>query len=133
MKAATSFNIVAGGATELSVCGYSAEIEMRRSEVEGETRMADDPFEVVDPSGLTDADWAEISKLQQAYKEGGKRALNKAMAALANDPIRYVAVVGAFFPDMIREAIKDSVAEAGLTEEDLREMVRKLESPAPDQ
>ncbi len=34
---------------------------------------------------------------------------------------------------MIREAIKDSVAEAGLTEEDLREMVLKLESPAWDQ
>jgi hypothetical protein len=55
------------------------------------------------------------------------------MAALANDPIRYVAVVGAFFPDMIREAIKDAVAEAGMTEEDLREIARKGESPAPDQ
>ena len=67
----------------------------------------DDPFEVVDPSGLSDADWAEINKLQRVYKEGGKRALNRAMAALANDPIRFVAVVGAFIPDMIREAIKD--------------------------
>src|SRR6266404_8032172 len=36
----------------------------------------DDPFEVVDPSGLSDADWAEINKLQRVYKEGGKRALN---------------------------------------------------------
>jgi hypothetical protein len=95
--------------------------------------MADDPFEVIDSSGLTDADWAEINKLQQAYKEGGKRALNKAMAALAKDPIRFASVIGAFFPEMIREAIKDAVAEAGLTEEDLREMVRRLESPAPDQ
>jgi hypothetical protein len=95
--------------------------------------MADDPFEVIDSSGLTDADWAEINKLQQAYKEGGKRALNKAMAALAKDPIRFASVIDAFFPEMIREAIKDAVAEAGLTEEDLREMVRRLESPAPDQ
>jgi hypothetical protein len=95
--------------------------------------MEDDPFEVVDSSGLTDADWAEINKLQQAYKEGGKRALNKAIAVLARDPIRFVSVIAAFFPDMIREAIRDSVAEAGLTEEDLREMVRKHESPAPDQ
>jgi hypothetical protein len=95
--------------------------------------MADDPFEVIDSSGLTDADWAEINKLQQAYKEGGKRALNKAMAALAKDPIRFASVIGAFFPEMIREAIKDAVAEAGLTEEDLREMARRLESPAPDQ
>jgi hypothetical protein len=95
--------------------------------------MPDDPFEVVDISGLTDADWAEINRLQDAYKEGGKRALNKAMAVLAKDPIRFASVIGAFFPEMIREAIKDAVAEAGLTEEDLREMVRKLESPAPDQ
>src|SRR6266403_955532 len=90
----------------------------------------DDPFEVVDPSGLSDADWAEINKLQQAYKEGGKRALNKAMAALVKDPIRYVAVVGAFFPDMIREALKDAAAEVGITDEDIREFARRLESPA---
>jgi hypothetical protein len=32
----TSFNIDAGGATELSVCGYSAEIEIRRAEGEHE-------------------------------------------------------------------------------------------------
>ena len=31
---------------------------------------------------------------------------------------------------MIREAMKDAVAEAGMTEEDIRERVRKLESPA---
>jgi len=93
----------------------------------------DDPFEVVDPSGLSDADWAESNKLQQAYKEGGKRALNKAMAALVKDPIRYVAVVGAFFPDMIREALKDAAAEVGITDEDIREFARRLESPARDQ
>ena len=34
---------------------------------------------------------------------------------------------------MLREAIKDSIAESGLTDEDIREMVRKLESPARDQ
>lgn len=93
----------------------------------------DDPFEVVDTSGLRDADWSEINKLKQAFKDGGKRDLSKAMSKLANDPIRYVRVIGAFFPDMIREAIRDTVAEAGLTEEDLREIVRKGESPARDQ
>ena len=50
-----------------------------------------------------------------------------------DDPVRYIRVAGAFFPDMVREAIKDSKAEAGITEEDVREMVRKLESPARDQ
>jgi hypothetical protein len=34
---------------------------------------------------------------------------------------------------MVREAIKDTMAEVGMTEDDLREMVRKLESPARDQ
>jgi hypothetical protein len=96
--------------------------------------MADDePFEVVDSIGLTDADWTEINRLQGAYRRGGKKALNAAMTELAKDPIRFAAVIGAFFPDMIREAMKDAVAEAGMTEEDIRELVRKLESPARDQ
>jgi hypothetical protein len=93
----------------------------------------DEPFEVVDSEGLTDADWAEINKLQHAYREGGKKNLDKAMAKLAEDPIRFTSVIGAFFPEMIREAMKDAVAESGMTEEDIREMVRKLESPARDQ
>jgi hypothetical protein len=96
--------------------------------------VADEPFEVVDPSGLSDADWAEINSLRRSYTEGGKRALNKHMAALAKDnPIRYAAVIGAFFPEMLREAIRDSMAEQGISEDDLRELIRKLESPAPDQ
>jgi hypothetical protein len=96
--------------------------------------MADDePFEVVDSTGLTDADWAEINKLRRAFDKGGQAGVSKAMVKLAKDPMRYVTVMGAFFPDVIREAIKDSVAEAGMTEEDIREMVRKLESPARDQ
>jgi hypothetical protein len=47
--------------------------------------------------------------------------------------IQYVRTMGAFFPDMMREAIRDEMAEAGMTEEDLRELIRKLESPARDQ
>jgi hypothetical protein len=58
---------------------------------------------------------------------------NKAIDELATDPFRYATVMGAFFPDMIREAIKDSMAEVGMTEDDVRELVRKLESPARDQ
>ncbi len=48
--------------------------------------MADDPFEVVDNSGLTDADWAEINKLQQAYKEGGKPALEQGNGSPCEGP-----------------------------------------------
>jgi hypothetical protein len=39
LKVRTSFNIVAGGATELSECDFSAEVEMRRAEGEGEVAI----------------------------------------------------------------------------------------------
>jgi len=59
--------------------------------------MSDEPFKVVDPSGLTDADWVEINKLKAAYASGGERALDKAMGELAeHHPIRYCAVLAAF-------------------------------------
>jgi DNA-binding protein H-NS len=48
-------------------------------------------------------------------RTAGKRALNKAMAVLAKNQIRFAAVIGAFFPEMIRKA-KDAVSEAGLTD-----------------
>jgi hypothetical protein len=98
-----------------------------------EIEVTREPLEVVDSSGLTDANWADINRLKRTYEEGGQAALSKAMAELSEDPIRYMAVIGAFFPDIVREAIKDSLAECGLTDEDIREMVRKLESPARDQ
>ena len=95
--------------------------------------MADEPFEVEDSTGLTDADWAEINRLKRAYNSGGQEALSKAFEELGKDPVRYVRVVGALYPSDVREAIKDAVAEEGMSEDDLRELVRKLESPARDQ
>jgi len=105
----------------------------RRPAPDEETIMRDDPFEIANSSGLTDADWAEINKLRQTYDRGGPAALSKAMEELGQDPIRYVHIMGAIFPDLVREVIKDEMSEVGMTEEDLRELVRKLESPAPDQ
>ena len=67
-----------------------------------------------------------------AYPSGGERALDKAMGELAKHPIRYCAVVGAFFPDVTRHAIESALADPG-AEEDLRELIRKLESPHRDQ
>jgi hypothetical protein len=61
-----------------------------------------DDLEVVDSSGLMDADWAEINKLRSVYGRGGLRALNLALKKLAADPIRYLTVIGAFFPEMVR-------------------------------
>jgi hypothetical protein len=41
--------------------------------------MGDEDFEVEDPSGLTDADWAEINRLKRTLEEGGQKALSEAM------------------------------------------------------
>ena len=89
--------------------------------------------EVVDTSWLTDADWVEINKLRNAYESGGQKALSKAMKELENDPIRWVRVMGAFLPELIREQIKDAMADWGMTEDHLRELIRKLESHAGKQ
>ena len=99
---------------------------------DGRAKMSNFDFEIIDSSHLTDADWAEINKLKKACETGGK-ALSAAIEQLATDPIRYMNVMAAFFPDMIREAIKDSMAESGMTEDYLRELIRKLESPARTQ
>ncbi|MCF2523899.1 hypothetical protein [Bradyrhizobium sp. G127] len=93
----------------------------------------EDPFKIEDPSGLEDADYAALNKLRRAYEEGGEKGLSLAFEALSKDPLRYIRVVGAMFPDMTREAIKDELAAKGIDEEDLAEMKRKVESPARDQ
>jgi hypothetical protein len=90
--------------------------------------MSDEPFEVVDQSGLTGADWVEINKLKAAFASGGERALDEAMGELAKDPIRYCAVLGAFFPDMTRHAIDSAMADPGVVEENVRELIRKHEN-----
>lgn len=93
-----------------------------------------EPLGVQDTSGLTDADWAEINRLRKIYDEKGGEGLNKAFAELMQkDLIRYARVVDAFFPNELTEALKDEMAERGMTEEDVRELIRRLESPARDQ
>jgi hypothetical protein len=89
--------------------------------------------DVVETSHLTDADWTEINKLRRAYETGGRKALSKAMAELGKDPVQYMRVMAAYLPDIVREAIKDQMAEIGVTEQDLRELIRKLESPTGKQ
>jgi|SRR5215469_1294741 len=86
-----------------------------------------DDLEVQDTSGLTDADWFEINKLRKAHKKGGRKAFANALDRLAKDPIRFAVVIGALYPDMMREMIRDQMAEAGITEQDLRELIQKLE------
>ena len=85
----------------------------------------DDELRVVDSSNLTDKDWAEINRLKQCHVEGGAIALSKALGELPT--VRYLRIMGAFFPDAIREAVLDSLADAGITESDIRELLAKAE------
>jgi hypothetical protein len=80
-----------------------------------------------DTSRLTDADWAEINKLHQAYESGGESGLLAAFQELMKDPVRCTRVIGAYFPEKMREALKDAAADAGVTIEDLRDLLRQLE------
>jgi hypothetical protein len=87
-------------------------------------------LEFADESGLTDSDWAEIEKLKCAYDSGGEKGLSKAVDKLeAKDIIQFITVVGAFYPDRVKEIIKNEMAEGSLASDDLRELLRKLESP----
>ena len=92
--------------------------------------MPEKPFnlEVVDASGLTTADWAEINRLKELYETGGRNALSKALAELGeSDPVRSIRVLSAFFPETARDALRDSMAEEGITTEELRELIRRYE------
>jgi hypothetical protein len=87
-------------------------------------------LEVVNSSGLTDADWIGINKVRRAYERGGWDGFWSEFETLGDDLILQVTVAGAFFPDAIREAIEDELAESGLALEDLREFVKKKEALA---
>jgi hypothetical protein len=72
-------------------------------------------LKVQDPFGLTDADWAEISKLQRAYSLGGNESLSEALIELLeSDRVRAAGVLRAISPREVRETIDD-------------EMIRELE------
>ena len=97
------------------------------------TKRSDDDLGVADTSGLTDADWAEINRLKRAYNDGGDKALDRALRELDDNPVLAIRVLGAFFPEMVGGMIKDAMAANGITEQDLREMIQKLEPPPTKQ
>ena len=71
--------------------------------------MTEKPFdlEVVDASGLTAADWAEINRLKGLYESVGRNELSKALAELGeSDPVRSIRVLSAFFPETVRGCLK---------------------------
>ena len=80
--------------------------------------MTDEPFEVIKTTRVS-LDWAEINRLKRGHKKGGQEAQRKAMAELAAARVLCVGVLGAFFPDIVREGIEDALSEAGKTVKDL--------------
>ena len=79
-------------------------------------------LKVVDMSGLTDADWAAINKVIRACANRDLELLRDEIDKLG-DPARQIKVAMAFLPDLIREALKDEMAEQGITQEDLKEFL----------
>ena len=85
--------------------------------------------DVVDPSELTDADWAEINKLRQIWETGGPEAWSEAIDRLESaNPIRHLVVMAALFPDEVRKAIRDEIAERGMTVREMRELLIRLQN-----
>src|SRR6185369_3361582 len=97
------------------------------------TKPSDDELFVTDASGLTNADWAEINRLKSAYANGGDKAFSEALKELDDNPTLRIRVLGAFFPEMVRETILDAMAASGTTEEDVLDLIRKLEPPPAKQ
>jgi hypothetical protein len=58
---------------------------------------------------LTDADWIEINKVKAAYQHGGREALSKAFDEL--DLVRCMNILGALYPDMGSEVIREKTAK----------------------
>jgi hypothetical protein len=80
-------------------------------------------FHIVDTSGLTDADWAAIDRVNRACELGGANAFWDELEKL-DDILLQLRVLGAFFPDLMRQIIEEEVTERGLTVNDLRKRIR---------
>ena len=88
--------------------------------------MSDNSDHPVDTSRFTDADWAALAKLRDAHARGGKKAVETAMKEIQRgDLVTYVRIIGAYFPDQLREVLRDAMFDRGLTAEDLRELIHK--------
>jgi hypothetical protein len=74
--------------------------------------------------GSNRADWTVINKVMRACEAGGFNVFWDEIDRLV-DPVLQIRVAKAFFPDLIREALKDEMAEQGITHEDLKEFLTR--------
>ena len=90
--------------------------------------MPDSGDNPVDTSRFTDADWAALAKLRDAHERGGAEAVETAMKEIEEaDLVTYVRIIGAYFPDQLREVLRAAMFDRGLTAEELRELIQKSE------
>ena len=86
-------------------------------------------FEVVNPSGLTEADWIAVNKVRRAYERGGWDAFWSEFETFGEDLILQIMVLRALFPNVMRRAIDDELAEAGFTLEEVPKLLKRNEAP----
>src|SRR5262245_42115012 len=72
---------------------------------------------VVDTTNLIDADWAAIDRVNRACEIGGADAFWGELEKL--DVAAQLRVMGAFFPELLREVIEEEMA-ADVTDPDCR-------------
>lgn len=90
----------------------------------------EDELGLEDTSFFTDADWAALNKLLDILRDNGSNALKSAWAALArDDPVQALRIASAFSPTWVSNLIKDELAEAGVTKNDLEDILRRAEPP----
>jgi len=82
-------------------------------------------LEVVNPSGLTEADWIAVNKVRRAYERGGWDAFWSEFETFGDDLMLQIMVLRTLFPDVMRQAIKDELAEAGFTLGELPGLLKK--------
>ncbi len=75
-----------------------------------------------DELALTDADWAELTKLRRIWETEGTKALAKAFNEM--NPARCLRIMAACFPEQVSSTMKDWMAKKGITEDDLKQMMR---------
>jgi hypothetical protein len=86
---------------------------------------------LIDSTDLTDADWDEINKIKQAYATRGQRGFVKALEALyKRDELTWlrVVVVLAYYPTVVKEAMRDNMAASAVTAENLQDIFENMES-----
>ena len=82
-------------------------------------------LEVVNPSGLTEVDWSAVNKVRRAYERGGWDAFWSEFETFGDDLMLQIMVLRTLFPDVMRQAIKDELAEAGFTLGELPGLLKK--------